>query len=151
MESVLYKDDALYDWWFKFVLALPVLAVVSISFFTSRTDALSIILIVLAAALVGLAFWFIMPRKYFVLEDRLRVKLGGPFSMNVKYDNIKSVRELNFSSAAFGLNFATSMDTPIEVKVKKGLNFNFSPTNRGLFLKQLNEAIYQWKTHNKTR
>ncbi len=36
-------------------------------------------------------FWAIILRKYHILNDRVKIILGGPFSLNIPFDSIKQI------------------------------------------------------------
>jgi len=38
-------------------------------------------------------FWAISPRQYQILDDRLKVILGGPLSLNIAFDSIKEEKK----------------------------------------------------------
>ena len=150
MNYVIYEDKARYDAWFKIVLGLPIIFILAATYFGSKEPE-SIIYLTGAALMIAVIFWLIMPRKFFIMDDKLQIKMGGPFSMKIKYDNIKIVRKLSFKGTTFGMNFATSSKTPIEIIVKKGINLNFSPENRDQFLQNINEAMKKWQIHNQPK
>ena len=150
MNYVIYEDKARYDSWFKIILGLPIIFILAATYIGSKEPE-SIIYLAGAALMMAVIFWLVMPRKFFIMDDKLQIKMGGPFSMKIKYSNIKIAREMNFKETNFGMNFATSSKTPIEIIVKKGINLNFSPENRDLFLLNLNEAIKKWQIHNQPK
>ena len=45
-------------------------------------------------AMVGaVTFWAILPQRYQILDDRLKVILGGPLSLNIAFDSIKEEKK----------------------------------------------------------
>jgi hypothetical protein len=87
-------------------------------------------------------FRMILPRRFQILSDRLRIVLGGPFAINIPLSDIEEVRSRTGIKAFiyFGIRFATSSSHTVEIIRKKGLNMVISPTNDDEFIKQLNLA-----------
>ncbi len=104
MDMIIYQDDVEYDLWLKLILGISValLLVPGILFYIdgyvrdvspSLPDAesrLGAILLFAGTALMAALFWAIMPQRLYILEDRIRVKLGA-FSYSITFDTIKSV------------------------------------------------------------
>jgi hypothetical protein len=90
-------------------------------------------------------YWAVMPRKYQVLDSKLRIVLGGPFSFNVAFDTLETAGKPE--GVSLGLNFATTFisDHIVEIKRKRGMTVNITPNDRDLFLENLNKAVYDWK------
>lgn len=93
----------------------------------------------------GLLMAAVIPRKYQLFEDRLRIQLGGPIAINVPYRNIKEVRPATGSEAYvyWGLRLATSKATVVEIIKTRGLSMVISPVDRDIFMEQLEQARRQ--------
>jgi len=92
---------------------------------------------------IGLAFWFVFPREYRVYEDHLRIVLGGPFSVKVRFQNVKAVRITNRSSLT--VNFVTRITrTYVEIAKKKGITIAITPTVAESFVEEANRALGRW-------
>jgi hypothetical protein len=90
-----------------------------------------------------LLFYFIMPRRYQIYQDKLRIVLGAPFAINIPLSTIKEVKHSSGMKAFIypGVRFATSTKYVIEIVRNKGLNYVISPQNGDSFKEQLNNAI----------
>jgi hypothetical protein len=145
MESVTYEDSPHYDVWFKGIMMLPVFFIVIGLYFLFTAGVAAAIGEFAIAVLMGAIYWALMPRKYQVLNSKLKIVLGGPFSFNVPFDTLETARKPE--GVSLGLNFATTFlsEHAVEIKRKKGMTVNITPDNRDLFLENLNKAIYDWK------
>jgi len=138
---LIYEDTPNYDLWLKLILGgvLALTFILGIIFLYQDTEA--------AIAMFGitlfdaLLFKAILPRRYQIFEDRLKILLGGPFAINISLSNIEEAKPASGSKAfAYGgLRFATSSRNVVEIVRKKGLNLVISPSDQ-TFLEQLNQA-----------
>jgi len=101
-----------------------------------------------ATILMAAIYWAIFPRKYLILDSRIRIVLGGPFSFNIPFDNLETARAPE--GVSLGINFATTFLSKhaVEIIRKKGLNVNITPSDRELFLDNLNKALNDWRRYN---
>lgn len=111
-----------------------------VTFTQSQTDGLTLLAI---TAFYILLFYSILPRKFQIYEDRLRVALGNPFGFSIRLSNIKQARAGSGSKAFFygGIRFATSSKSIVEIIRRKGMSIVISPANRDIFLEQLEQTI----------
>lgn len=145
-EIPLYQDKPEYDYWLKLVVAgmLALTFIPGIAAFCWYEELAWTLLGV--TVFDGLLFFAIIPRRFQLFEDRLRIVLGRPFALNVPYENIREVRP-GFPSEAFiywGLRFATSTKNVIEIIREKGLDMVISPGDKEMFLEQLRQARSTW-------
>jgi len=94
----------------------------------------------------GLLFHAVIPRRFQLFEDRLRIVLGSPFAFNVPYGVIREVRPAPSDEAFvyWGLRFATSTKNLIEIIRSEGLNMVISAGDKDMFLEQLEQARSMW-------
>ena len=97
------------------------------------------------ALFVIFLFYLVLPRKYQIFEDKLRILLGWPLHhdiplVNISNSQITSARKV---FAYQGIRFATSSKSVVEIIRKRGLNIVISPTNGPLFVNRLNEVCKQ--------
>lgn len=95
-----------------------------------------------AAVRDGIEVKAILPRRFQIFEDRLRILLGGPFAINIPFANIAEAKPASGRKATIysGLRLATSSYHVVEIIRKKGLNLVISPAHDDMFLEQLNQA-----------
>jgi hypothetical protein len=145
MDSVIYEDNPHYDVWLKGIMVLPVFFILIGLYYLFTAQVESAIGLFATAVLMGAIYWAVFPRKYQILDSKLRIVLGGQFSFNVPFDTLKTAGKPE--GVSLGINFATTFLSQhvVEIKRKKGMKVNITPNNRELFLENLNKAVYDWK------
>lgn len=142
-ETPIYEDSAAIDWWFKAIIVatlavtfIPGVAIVS-------HQPLGGWVLLGTTVFDGLLFHWLIPRRFRLYSDRLRVVLGYPFTFNIGLDTINEVRAVSPGRALFnlGLRMATSTGNAVEIRRRGGVNVVVSPRNRELFLEQVNGAL----------
>ncbi|MFC1995368.1 hypothetical protein ACFLVM_00610, partial [Chloroflexota bacterium] len=127
--TLLYEDIPHYDFWMKLILGgIPTLTfILGIIFILEDTEVAMVMFGI--TLLDGLLFKAILPRRYQIFEDRLRILLGGPFAINIPFSNIAEAKSASGSKAMIysGLRLATSTHHVVEIVRKKGLNLVISP------------------------
>ena len=140
---VIYEEQADYAPWFKLIFLIPTGLIVGgvIAAFSPEVEA-SIPLII-EGAFVVLLFYFILPRKYQILQYGLRIVLGKPFHIDISLSTIKEVKqEPGIKTYAYsGVRFATSTKNVVEIIRTKGMNYVISPQNSSIFMEQLNSTV----------
>ena len=139
---VLYEDTPHYDFWLKLILGgiLALTFILGIILILEDTEAAVVMFgITLFDALL---FKAILPRRFQIFEDRLKILLGGPFAINIPFSNIVEAKPASGRKTVIysGIRFATSIHHVVEIIRKKGLNLVISPTNDEMFLEQLNKV-----------
>jgi hypothetical protein len=147
--SYIYQDTPRYDTWFKVVLVLPLVVIAFALFSDFKIGEMAKYVVIAVVAVVGLAFWLSMPRRFIIMEDHLKFFLWIGLSFSVPFDRIEVARELNKS--AFNINLSTSNTSAVELVVKRGRNINFSPEDRDKFIRQLNKAVEKWREASQTQ
>jgi len=139
---LLHEDTPKYDLWLKLILsgviALPfILGIIFI-----YRDAEAAIVMFGVTLFDALLFKTILPQRFQIFEDRLRILLGGPLAINIPLSNIAEVKPASGRKLFFywGSRFATSTRHVVEIVRKKGINLVISPRNDEIFLQQLNQA-----------
>ncbi|MFC1861878.1 hypothetical protein ACFLT4_02275 [Chloroflexota bacterium] len=143
MEELLHEDVPRYDFWLKFVivgvLAMTFIPAVSLLY----QDVMGALVMFGATLFDALLFKAILPRRFQVFRERLKIVLGGPLAINIPFSNIREVREVSAHKAFiyWGIRFATSTINVVEIVRKKGLSLVISPADVDGFLEQLNQAL----------
>jgi hypothetical protein len=140
---LLYEDDPKIDIWMKLMFAGIVLLflVLGLVLFFEDTEAAFTMFGV--AVLDALIFKLVIPRRYQIYNDRIRIVLGGPFALNIALSTVKEVKAASGAKAfAYsGVRFATSSKNVVEITRTRGCNYVISPFNREVFLEQANRAL----------
>jgi hypothetical protein len=151
MDSIVYEDTPGYDVWLKTIMLLPVFFVIMgiYDLFAAEIEAATSMLA--ATPLMGAIYWAIFPRKYLILDSKIKIVLGRPFSFNIPFNNLETARAIE--GATFGINFPTcfSSERAVSIIRKKGRNVNITPSDRDLFLENLNKALTEWRRYNTAR
>jgi hypothetical protein len=145
VDSLVYQDTPRYDVYIKAIMLLPVFFVIMGVSALITTQVEAAISVFAAALLMAAIYWAILPRKYLILDSRIRIALGGPFSFSIPFSNLETAVEPR--GATFGINFPTCFSSQRAVSIvrKKGWNVNITPTDRNLFLENLNKALNDWR------
>jgi len=140
MNGLLYEDIPKYDLWLKSILG-GVLALTFILGVILISDDAGVALAMFGVTLFdALLFKAILPRRFQIFEDRVRILLGWHLAINIPFSNIVDARSASGRKvfAYWGSRFATSTRFVVEIVTKKGLNIIISPSKGDIFLEQLN-------------
>lgn len=148
MDSIIYEDRPRYDVWLKAIMVLPVFFVIAGIYYLITAQVEAAIGMFAITLLMAATYWAIFPRKYLILDSKIRIVLGGQFSFNIPFDNLETARAPQ--GVSLGINFATTFLSKhaVEIIRKKGLNINITPSDRELFLDNLNKALNDWGRYN---
>ena len=142
-ETPMYEDGAAIDWWFKGLIV----AILAMTFIPGVVivshEPLGGWVLLGTTALDGLLFHWLLPRRFQLYPDRLRVVLGYPFAFSVRLDTIKEARAVSTARTLFntGLRMATSPGNGVRIRRKGGFDLVISPQNRERFLEEVNGAL----------
>lgn len=142
---LLYQEDPAYGLLLKIIIpVVPLLVLGSAVYLELRGEEAGAAVLVGEAALVGLIFWFVFPRKYRVYEDHFSVALGGPISVNISFERVVSVQITN--RTALTVNYVTTIAGTYVLIARKGaLSVAITPKSYGAFVQNANLALNEWK------
>jgi len=148
MDTVIYEDNPHYDVWLKGIMMLPAFFLIIGIYYLVTAQVGSAISLFATGVLMGAIYWAVFPRKYQILDSKIKIVLGGQFSFNVPFDNLETAGKPE--GVSLGINFATTFlnQHAVEIKRKKGLKVNITPNDRELFLENLSKAVYDWRRNN---
>ena len=148
MDSIIHEDAPRYDVWLKAIMLLPVFFLVIGAYYLIIAQTEAAISMFAATLLMGAIYWAVFPRKYLILDSKVKIALGGPFSVSIPFSNLETARKPE--GISLGLNFATTLlsQHAVQIKTKKGWNVNITPRDRELFLENLNKALNDWRRNN---
>jgi hypothetical protein len=143
MESLVYEDTPRYDYWLKFIMGGVLALTLTLGVIFLSEDIGAALVMFGVTLFDALLFKAILPRRYQIFQDRVRIVLGGPFTINIHLSNIREARQVSSSKAFayWGFRFATSTHYVLEIVRKKGLSLVISPSSGDLFLEQLNQVL----------
>jgi hypothetical protein len=141
--QLIHEDTARYDSWLKLLLGSILSLTLLLGVYLLYVDWTGAMICFGVTVFDALLFYAILPQRYQIWTDRVRIVLGRPFAVNIPFTKISEARAAA-SNKAFvysGFRFATSSRTVVEIVRRHGLNFVISPDNRELFLERLAEAL----------
>ena len=136
----------------KLIVGIVPLGLLALSAYLWSSGEISGSIALLAEGIfLGLVFWIVLPRKYQVYEDHLRIVLGGPFAVKIGFETIEKIEVTR--RTALTVNLVTTMAMTYVIIVKKhGLGVAITPKSNDLFVESANRAITRWQeTTSKSR
>lgn len=140
---ILHEETAEYDYWLRFLFLIPFGLVIAAIFLGNAKEYEGFFVLIVEGAFFVVLFYFITPKRYQIYQDKLKIVLGTPFSINIPLSTIKEVKRAKGSKAFVygGIRFATSSRSVVEVVRNRGMNYIISPKNADIFIEQLRLAI----------
>ncbi len=145
MKLPLYEDRARYDYWLRLILFGIPLILLTIGIILMPKDQEGAIAMFSGSLFIISVFYLVLPKKFQIYEDKLKIVLGWPLYVDISLANI-SDSQITSARKVFvywGIRFATSSKSAVEIIRKRGLNIVISPSNGLLFVDRLNEACKQ--------
>ncbi len=141
---LLYQDEPGYGSLLKLIIVVVPAGLLATGIYLWSSGESSGSLVLLAEAVfVSLMFWAVFPRRYQVYEDHLRVVLGGPFAVKIRFDQITKIEVT--SKMALTVNFATRITkTYVRIVKKSGLSIAITPKSNELFVDNASLALGEW-------
>jgi hypothetical protein len=158
MNLVLFEDSIKYDFAVKIALVFPIILLITLGIlfyidahysdvFPGESPAesnIGAITLFASVPFVLVVYWLFLPRKVYVLQDRIKIKLGQ-FYLKVGFDNLESVKPARGIIVFSSFSSITSFSTQIEIIRKRGLNWRISPSRRDQFIEHVERAMSDWK------
>jgi hypothetical protein len=140
---LVYEDIPRYDWWLKFALGVPLLVLLGAGIVLWFEDREASLIMFGVTVFDTILFRAILPRRFQIFEDRVKIVLGSPFAVSLSLGNIKEARQVpgSHALASSNIRFATSTHNVVEIVRKKGTSVLISPTHVDTFLELVNQAI----------
>ncbi|MFH1032368.1 MAG: PH domain-containing protein [Chloroflexota bacterium] len=140
---LIHEELPQYDSWVRLLYLIPFGLFIAAMFLAYSNEYEGFLVLIGEGALVGLIFYFIMPRKYQIYQNKLRIVLGTPFGVDIPLATIKEVKRASgFKAYVYsGVRFATSSRNIVEIVRSRGLNYVISPQNVDFFIERFNEAV----------
>lgn len=140
---LIHEEPAEYTSWFKFLFLIPIGLFIGAVISSLNQESEASLVLLGEGIFFILLFYFIMPRRYQIFHDKLKIILGSPFSIDIPLSTIREVKHSSGIKALFyyGVRFVTSTKYVVELVRNKGLNYVISPKNGEIFIEQLSQAI----------
>jgi hypothetical protein len=155
MYKKVWLRDFAWRWQAFFVGIVIFIAGCSLAFALSYTEDFPEVaffsIIGVALFLMLLISFAVMPTKYQICNDRIRIVLGWVLHFDIPFSNIE-----NFTAATFqdlwglNLNFINSYssDDILQITRKRGAKVHITPWDRNLFVENLRKALIEWRKYN---
>ena len=142
---LLYQDEPASGTAVKLIMGIVPAALLGVSIYLwSKGESTGGRILLVEAVVVGMILWAVLPRRYEVYEDHLRIVLGGPFAFKVGFDQIKIIEVTNRTGRT--INFVTTITrTYVMIVRKKGLSIAITPKSNDLFVENALRASSQWE------
>ena len=151
---VYHEQAAKYDLWVWLIIVPIILGLIitGVWFLTYPPEAVEqpeagAIVFLASAALTAIICWIALPRSYQILDDRVKVILGGPFSFNIPFKSIKEVvYPVKSPIFVISLGFAGSLSSKHCVLIDRGshgMKVMIAPKNAPLFVENLRKTILE--------
>jgi hypothetical protein len=139
---LIYQQTPLYAWWFKLLLGGIMAFTLILGLSLIPRDITGAWVCLGVTLFDGLLFWVIVPRRYCIYEDRLSIKLGGPFAFDVSLASIQEAKRVSsyYAIGYWGVRFTTSTSGVVEIVRRKGINVVISLADPDAFLEELERA-----------
>lgn len=149
---LVYETAAEYGRWLKLILGGVMALILVQRIVLLPVDLEGLWWIFGVAAFYALLLHAILPRRFMVFRDRLRIVLGRPFAFNIPFSNIQEARSAPGGKMYVygGIKFATSAGSVVEIVRRKGLNIVISPADRKTFLEQLSQELQRFNAGGRT-
>lgn len=134
---------AAYDWWAWLLLIGVPTAMLGLGVTAAVMEGgAAAVVVFVGFAIHTLVFWLVMPRRYEVWADKVRIVLGWPVACNIPMTTIAETRPATAITAYvyWGFRFATHRKTAVEIRRSKGWNFVISPSDRDEFIRVVMET-----------
>ncbi len=143
LSYLIYEDSAPYDPWLKIILGSTLALTLVMGILFLLFDVVGAYVMFGVTLFDALLFNAILPRRYQIYQDRLRIVLGKPFAVSISFATIKEALPAAGPTTFiyWGIRFATSAKSVVEIIRSKGLNIVISPADRDAFLEQLTQAL----------
>jgi len=140
---IVREEPAEYNPWLRLIFLIPAVSFAGAIWMAYSHDLEGTIFLAGEGFLFGLFFYFILPRKYQIFQDKLRIELGRPFAINIPFAAIREVKQANTVNAYLysGVRFVTSTRYVIEIVRSGGFNYVISPQRGESFLEQLRSSV----------
>jgi len=148
MDSLIYEDKAYHDIWLKVVLALPLAIFFIWGLYLATSEPETAKGLFFTAVFIAIILWTILPRKYCILDSKVKVVLGGSLSFSIPFDTIEIARIPKGTTVGINLVTSFSSKNAVQIVRKRRLNVNITPSNRELFLENLDRTLNRWRSYN---
>jgi hypothetical protein len=169
LDNLVYEDDPwgspsfwgeckkiLSDSWVWTLQISPVMSIVFIAgmilaAIQIEQEAVFKSILVLTLFIMLVIHYALMPTRYQIYNDGIRIVRGWKFHFDIPFGNIYNVTVAKSNDLGFlNLNFINSFssDDILQITRKHGAKVNITPLDRKPFLEHLTKALNDWRRNN---
>lgn len=140
----MHEDTPRYALWLKLLLGgMLALTLTSAVVLLSLGESEGAYAMFAATTIQAAVFHAMLPRRYQVLNDRVRIVLGWPFAKSIRFSTVQEVRPASGCKAMayHGMRFTTSTRGVVEIVRSRGLDVVITPGDPDVFTEQANRAL----------
>lgn len=149
MDYVVYEDKPRTDIWLKLIFTLPSAILLISALIFSKTDPACALYFIYGAAgtalLMGILYILILPTRYSILNNKIRIQFRGPLSFNIPFDTVAGVRDARWSTVGINLPTNMSQAAALEIARKGRMAVTITPSEKQAFIESFHKAFEDWK------
>jgi hypothetical protein len=149
MDYLVYQDKPRTDFWLKLIFILPPLLMFVFAFIfpgTGSGESLQIFFGAIGITIaMSLFYIFVMPSKYCILNNKMRIEFMGPFKFNIPFDTISAVRDAGWSTVGINLPTNFSKSSLLEIVRQGRMSVTITPSDKQAFVSSFHKAYEDWK------
>jgi hypothetical protein len=143
LDNPVYEDRPQIDSWLKLLIGLVLGVTLVLGLVFIKLDRVGAIVLFAVTLFDALLFYCVTPRSYQIYSDRLKIRLGGPFSKTLFFKDVTSFKRVEGGNAlaSCGLRFSPSTRYVVEIRRKGKISVTLSPSGGEQFVEQLGQAV----------
>jgi hypothetical protein len=146
MSNLIFEDKPCYDAGMKMILSVAPVILLAQAVQVYLTEGLAEAkAVAMPLVIIFLIYLFVLPRRYQVMDDGIKILLGRPFSIGYSYGAISEVTRQG--RHYFGINLATAISSNRSVYVlrDRGMRVAITPCDPDAFVRAASQAMESWK------
>jgi hypothetical protein len=145
MDYKIYEDNPHTDIWMKGILLLPSAIILVTAIMLWQESLQATLCLITGSILFGFIFIFIIPIRYCIFNNKIRIEFRGPFAFNIPFETVIGVREPRWFSAGINLPTNMSQSSALEIARKGRMSVNITPADKQAFISSFHKAFQDWK------
>jgi len=144
---VVFEDVPAYDSLTKYILGGIIASTFIAGIVLLAFEVIGAVIMFVATAIDAVVIRAVLPKRFEIYEDRLKIVLPGPFHLTIPFRDIIRVGQATKDTAwiYWGIRFSTSSKYLVEIERKNGMNVILSPSMEDRFIEQLEQVRGNWK------
>lgn len=148
MDYSIYEDVPHKDIWIKLILLLPLAIILIIALVFSNPDQQDSSYLIYEATgiavLMALLYFFIIPVKYCILNDQVRINFRGHFVFSIPFSHIRSIDTASWWTISINFPANLCKSNMLEIRRKSRLAVTITPDDKEAFIENFRRAYENW-------